>query len=117
MNLLVRTLNMNDDENEAKVCGILAKFIRKLKDLFFLIIGGKASTNIPLKKTYYLGKMEKLTCLYGHMYLTLDDYPPYYDKQSKKIEANINKQFRCIRGYTNHDKHNVLITWMPINSW
>ena len=52
--LLVRTLNMSDDDNEAKVCGILTKFIRKLTDLYFLIIGEKASTNTPLNRAYYL---------------------------------------------------------------
>ena len=34
LNLLVRTVNMNDDDNEAKVCGILTKFIRKWTYLF-----------------------------------------------------------------------------------
>ena len=33
---------MNDDENDEKVCGILTHFIRKLTDLFFIIIGEKA---------------------------------------------------------------------------
>ena len=101
LNLLVRTLNMNDDDNEAKVCGILTKLIRKLTDLFFLIIGEKASTNLPLNRNYYLRKMSKLTCLYGPMYLPLDDYPQYYDKKIDIFEANINKEFRCIHGYTN----------------
>ena len=35
--------------------------------------------------------MEKLTCLYEHMYLPLDDYPPYSDQQSEIFEAKINK--------------------------
>ena len=84
-------MNMNDDDNEAKVCDILTKFIRTLIDLFFLIIGENASTNVPLNKTNYLRKMSKLTFLYGPMYLPLDDYPPYYDKQSNIFKANISK--------------------------
>ena len=115
-NLLVRTLNMNDDDKEGKICGISTKFIRKLTDLSFLIIGEKASTDIPLNKTNNLRKMEKLICLYEPMYLPWDDYPPYSDKQSDISEANINKEFRCIHGYTNHDEHNVLINWVSIKS-
>ena len=34
MYLLVRTLNMNDDDNEEKVCGILKKFIRNWQIYF-----------------------------------------------------------------------------------
>ena len=63
LNLLVRTLNMNDDDNESKVCVISTNFTRKLTNLFFIIIGGKYSMNLPLKKKYYLIKMEKLTCI------------------------------------------------------
>ena len=73
LNLLVRILNMNDDDDEAKLCGISTKFIRKLTDLFFIIIGEKSSENLPLNNTYYSRKMAKLTCLYGPMYLPLDD--------------------------------------------
>ena len=51
------------------------------------------------------------------MYLPFYDYPPYYDKQSDIFEAKINKEFRCIHGYTNHAEHNVLITWVLIKSW
>ena len=115
--LLVRTLDINDDEKEEKVCVISTNFIRKLTDLFFIIIGEKDSMTIPLNKMSYLRKMSKLTCLCGPMYLPLDDYPPYYDKQSIIFEANINKEFRCIHGYINHVEHNVFITWVSINSW
>ena len=58
LHVLVRTLNINYDDNEAKVCGILTKFIIKLTYLFFLIIGEKSSTNIPLNKNYYLRKYQ-----------------------------------------------------------
>ena len=102
LHLLVITLNMNDAYNEAKLCGILNNFIRKLKDFFFIIIGEKASTNLLLKKTNYLRKLANLKCLYGPMYLPLDVYPPYSDKQSGIFEANINKEFRYIHGYKNH---------------
>ena len=116
MNLLARTLNINDNDNEEKACGVSTKFIRKLRDLFFLIIGEIASKNIPLNKTYYLRKIAKLTCLYGLMYLLLDYYPPYYGKKSNIFEANINKEFRYIHGCTEHDEHNILITWVSIKS-
>ena len=75
--LLVRTLMMNDD-NEEKCYGISADFIRKLKE-FFIIICEKASTNIPLSKRYHFLKSAILTCIYRPMYLQFDDYPPYYD--------------------------------------
>ena len=50
--LLVKKLNMNDD-NEEKCYGTSNDFIRKLTDLFFIIIGGKASKNIPSNKMYH----------------------------------------------------------------
>ena len=56
-------------------------------------------------------------CLFGPMYLPLDEYQPDSDKKSDIFKANINKEFRCIHGYTNHDEHNVLITWVLIKSW
>ena len=43
---LVKTLNINDD-NEEKCCGVSTDFIRKLTDLFFITIGEKASTKTP----------------------------------------------------------------------
>ena len=73
---LVKTLNMND-ENREKICGVSTYFIIKLTDFFFIIIGEKSSTNIPVSKMYHLRKNATLTCLYGTMYLELDDYPPY----------------------------------------
>ena len=91
LSLLVRTLNTNNDDKEGKVCGVLTKFTGILTDFFFIIIGEKASTNLPLNKTYYLREIAKLTCLHGPMYLSLDDYPPYSDKQSNIFEAKINK--------------------------
>ena len=52
-------------------------------------IGEKASTNIPLKKIYYLRKMEKITCPYGPMYLPLDEYPPYSDKNPTSLRQTL----------------------------
>ena len=57
--IFVRALNMNDDDKEAKLCGISTNFIRKWTDLFFIIISEKASTYLPLNKTYYLRKFGK----------------------------------------------------------
>ena len=37
---LVKTLNINDD-NEENCCGVSTDFIRKLTDLFFITIGKK----------------------------------------------------------------------------
>ena len=48
-NTLVRTLNINEDKNQEKLHGISTKVIRKLTDLFFTIIGEKASSNFPFK--------------------------------------------------------------------
>ena len=78
---LVKTLNMNDD-NEEKCYGVSNDLIIKLTDLFFITIGEKASTNIQLSKMYRLRKISTLTRLYGPMYLELDEYPPYSDKTS-----------------------------------
>ena len=46
---LVKTLNMNDD-NEEKCYGVSTNFIRKLTDSFFITIGKKSSTKTPLRK-------------------------------------------------------------------
>ena len=48
--------------------------------IFFVIIDEKASTNIPWSKMDRLKKNATLTCVYGPMYLQLDDYPPYSGK-------------------------------------
>ena len=68
-------MNTNDDENEEKLYGILTNFIRKLTDFFFVIIGEKSSSNIPLNNMYYVIKSAKLTYIYVHMYLQLYDSP------------------------------------------
>ena len=47
LHLLVRTLNMNDDDNEEKVCGISKKIIGKLTDLFFIIFGENLQQIFP----------------------------------------------------------------------
>ena len=54
---LVKTLNMNDD-NMKKCCGVSNDFIRKLTDFFFIIIGGKDSTNLTLSKMCRLKKIQ-----------------------------------------------------------
>ena len=73
---IVKKLNMNDDKTE-NCCSISTYFIRKFTDFFFIIIGEKSSSNIPLRKIYRLRKIAKLTFLYVPMYLQLDDYPPF----------------------------------------
>ena len=40
------------------------------------------------------------------MYLELDDYPPYSDKQPDIFETNINEDLKYIHGY------NVFIPWV-----
>ena len=65
---LVKTLNMNDD-NEEKCYGVSNDFIRKLTDLLFITIGEKSSTNITLRKLYRLRKSATLARLYGPAYL------------------------------------------------
>ena len=45
--------------------------------IFPIIIGEKASTNIPVRKIYGLRNIAKLTRLYEPMYLELDDYSLY----------------------------------------
>ena len=65
-----------NDYNKKECCGVSTDFIRKLTDLFFIIIGEKASTNIPLSKMYRLRKSTTITRLYVPMNLELDDYPP-----------------------------------------
>ena len=77
--ILVKSLNTNDD-NEENCFGVSTDLISKLTDLFFIIIGEKSSANIPLRKMYFFKKNTTLTCLYGPMYLKLDEYPKYSDK-------------------------------------
>ena len=113
---IVKTLNMKDDNME-KCCGVSTDFIRILTDLFFIIIGEKAPTHIPLSKMYRLRKISTLTCPYVTMYLQLDDYPPYSDKISDIFETHINRNLRCSHGYTNCVRHTDSITWVSINSW
>ena len=57
--LLLRTLNMNEDDNEETFYGILTNSIRTLTDLYFMIIGEKSSTNIPLNNKYSLKIVQK----------------------------------------------------------
>ena len=75
---IVKTLNMNDD-NEENCYGFSTDFIIKFTDFFFITIGEKASTDILLSKMYRLRKCGTLPCPYEPMYLHLDEYPPYYD--------------------------------------
>ena len=107
---------MNNDDME-NCCDVSTDFIRKWTDLFFIIIGEKASTNIPLRKMYRLRKCATLTFLYGPIYLKLDDYPPYSDKISNIFETHINSNLRCIHGYTNCVRHTDSITWVSNSSW
>ena len=106
---LVKTLNMNDKNNE-KCCGVSTDSIRKLTGFFFRIIGEKASANIPLSKMYRLRKSATLTYLYVLMYLELDDYPPYSDKRPVIFGIHINRNLRCSHGYTNCVRNTDLIT-------
>ena len=70
-----------NDEDEEKCYGVPTDFIKELTNIFFIIIGEKASKNLTLSKLYHLGKTETLKRLYGPMYLEFDDYPPYSDKK------------------------------------
>ena len=85
---IVKTLNMNYD-NEKKCYGVSTDFIRKWMDLFFITVGEKAATNIPLSKIYRLRKSATLISLYGPMYLELDDYPPYYDENQSFVRHKL----------------------------
>ena len=54
---LVETLNTNNEDID-KFCGVSTDFISKLTDLFLIIIGEKASTNIPWSKMNQFKKMQ-----------------------------------------------------------
>ena len=82
---LVKTLNMNDD-NEEKCYVVSTDFIRKLTDLFLIFIGEKSLTKIPLSNMYRLGKSETLTRLYRTVYIELDYYSPYKNDEEKVTE-------------------------------
>ena len=84
---------------------------------FFIIIGEKSSTNVPLTKMYRLRNFSEMTCIYGPMYLQLDDYLPYYDKRSDIFETHINRNVICIHGYTKYVRYTESITWVSIHSW
>ena len=66
---------------------------------------------------YPLRKSATLTRLYEPMYLELDEYLPYYDKKSVIFETHINRNLRCINGYTNCVAHNDSINWVSKNAW
>ena len=76
----------------------------------------KPQQKSPWAKCIDLRKIATLTCLYGPMYLDLDDYPPYSDKRSVIFETHINRNLRCSHGYTNCVRHTDLITWVSKNS-
>ena len=65
----------------------------------------------------WLRKCAALTCLYGLIYLQLDDYPPYSDKKSDIFQTHINSNSRCIHGYTNCMRQTDLITWLSNSYW
>ena len=56
--LILRTLKMNESDNEEIFYEVLTNFIRKLTYLFFIIIDENISTNIPLNKMYYFLKVQ-----------------------------------------------------------
>ena len=58
-----------------------------------------------------------MTCLYGTMYLQLDDYSQYSDERSDIFEKHITRNLICIHEYTNCVRHTDLITWVSIDSW
>ena len=51
------------------------------------------------------------------MYLQLDKYHPYYDKQSDIFETHSNRNLICIHVYKNYVAQNEFITWVSIISW
>ena len=75
---LVKRLNVEEEYNEENLYEISTNFIRKLTDFFFILICKKVSTNIPLNMMYYK-KNANLICLFGPVYLHLDEYPPSSD--------------------------------------
>ena len=97
-------MNINDD-NEEKGSSVLTDFIKKLTDLFFITIGEKAPTNIPLSTINRWTKSATLTRLYGPMYLELEYQPLYYDLKSIIFETRINRNLICSHGYTNCVTH------------
>ena len=66
---------------------------------------------------YRLRKSAVLTHLYGPMYLKLDNHLPYSDKKAVIFETHINRNLRCIHGYTNCVAPHDLITWISKNYW
>ena len=85
---LVKALSIYDD-NEETFCGVSTDFIRKLRDLFFITISEKESTNIPLSKMYCLRKSATLTCLQIPIHIELDDYPPYSDNNQSFLRDTL----------------------------
>ena len=70
-----------------------------------------------LEQDLFLKNIDKLTCLYGPMYLQLNDYPPYYDKQSDIFETNINNNLRYCFGYPIYSWQTQLITGVSKTTW
>ena len=66
---------------------------------------------------YRLRRIAKPTCKYEPMYLQLDDYSPCFDKISESFETHMNRNLRCIHGYTNCVRNTDSITWVSMHSW
>ena len=62
---IVETLNTNNEDID-KCCGVSTDFISKLT-FFFIIIGEKASTNIPWSKMNRLKKWNADMCIWNHV--------------------------------------------------
>ena len=63
---ICQKFNINDD-NEEKCYGVSINLIKKLTDLFFIIIGEKASTNTPLRRIHCTKKCNTDMYLWNHV--------------------------------------------------
>ena len=106
---------MNDENGESFMVfqPISSKKIR----FYFSLSSVKSIDKRSLEQNVSLKKIATLTCLYGPMYLELDDYPQYSDLKSVIFDTHINRNLRFIHGYTNCVAHNYLITWVSKNYW
>ena len=81
--------------------GILTNFIGKMT-VCLNNNWWKSILCLPLNRIHSFLKSANLTCMYGPMYLELDDYPPYYDKHHDNFETNVNENLRYCHGHTNY---------------
>ena len=79
--LLIK-LKKVDNNNQYFTYRVCSYFVRKMTQYIFITINEKPASIHNVVNSNDLGGKEKLTRLYGLMYINLDEYPPYSETLS-----------------------------------